>query len=166
MHVSTKTFGHAIGLSACFRQWRADSHCNLLHGYALAVHLEFQASALDTRNWVCDFGSLKSFKSWLEDTFDHKLLVAEDDPELLTFRALETRKLAQLRVVPATGCEAFAQQIFEYGERWLVDNGCAPRVQMRLVRVSEHEGNSATYYGVVGNEECLSSGANLSDGRP
>ena len=79
MYKSTKTFGHEIGLSACFRQWRADSHCRFLHGYALAIKFVFAANELDVRNWVVDFGSLKSLKSQLEDTFDHKLLVAEND---------------------------------------------------------------------------------------
>ena len=77
---STKTYGHEIGLSACFRQWRAESHCRLLHGYALAVKFVFESEELDVRNWVVDFGSLKTLKGWLEDTFDHTLLVANDDP--------------------------------------------------------------------------------------
>lgn len=29
-YVSTKTYGHEVGLSATFRQWRASSHCRLL----------------------------------------------------------------------------------------------------------------------------------------
>mgnify|MGYP001588063145 CR=1 FL=1 len=47
---STKTYGHAIGLSAAFRQWRADSHCKYLHGYALAVKFVFEAGELDSRD--------------------------------------------------------------------------------------------------------------------
>ena len=47
---STKTHGHAIGLSAAFRQWRADSHCKYLHGYALAVKFVFEAGELDARD--------------------------------------------------------------------------------------------------------------------
>ena len=77
---STKTFGHELGLSSAFRQWKAQSHCRFVHGYALAVKFEFEAEELDVRNWVVDFGSLKSLRKMLEDTFDHKLLVAEDDP--------------------------------------------------------------------------------------
>ena len=72
---STKTYGHELGLSCCFRQWRAESHCRLLHGYALSIRLVFEAEELDVRNWVVDFGSLKSLKQMFVDTFDHKLLV-------------------------------------------------------------------------------------------
>lgn len=143
---STKTYGHEVGLSACFRQWRAQSHCRFLHGYALKVHLEFETDELDERNWAVDFGSLKSFKGQLEDTFDHKLLVAQDDPKLPEFFALEQAGLAQVVVVANTGCEAFARMVFEGAELWLLDNGYAPRVRMHHVTVSEHAGNSASYY--------------------
>ena len=144
---SSKTYGHDIGLSACFRQWRADSHCRFLHGYALSVHLEFEADELDARNWVVDFGSLKPFKQQLEDTFDHKTLVAEDDPLLEYFSDLEDLGLAQVVVVEATGCEAFAKLIYECAEIWLKDAGYAPRVRMHHVTVREHGANSATYTG-------------------
>lgn len=140
---STKTYTHSIGLSACFRQWRAQSHCRFMHGYSLQVKVVFEADRLDERNWVVDFGSLKSFKGWLEDTFDHKTLVATDDPSLDTFLSLEEQALIQLRIVPDTGCEAFSRMIYEYLEGWLKDNGYSPRVRLKSVEVSEHGGNSA-----------------------
>lgn len=140
---STKTYTHSVGLSAAFRQWRADSHCRFIHGYSLQVKVTFSADELDIRNWVVDFGSLKSFKGWLEDTFDHKLLVATDDPDLGAFAKMELAGLCQLRMVTATGCEAFARLIWEYLESWLIDNGYAPRVSLEEVEVKEHEANSA-----------------------
>lgn len=145
MFRSTKTFGHDIGLSAAFRQWKAESHCRLIHGYALAVRLEFEAEELDVRNWVVDFGSLKSLKGMLEDTFDHKLLVAEDDPWLHKLTELEQFGLAEVVVVPATGCEKFAEMIYECVEVWLKDNGYAPRCRIAKVEVSEHGANSAIF---------------------
>ncbi len=144
-YVSTKTYNHEIGLSACFRQWKADSHCKFLHGYALAIRLEFEADELDHRNFVVDFGSLKGFKGWLENTFDHKLLVAEDDPKRDELIKLADLGVADIVMVGATGCEAFAQMIFECAEVWLKDNGYAPRVRMRSVEVCEHGANSAIY---------------------
>jgi 6-pyruvoyltetrahydropterin/6-carboxytetrahydropterin synthase len=145
VHISTKTYGHDIGLSACFRQWKTDSHCKYLHGYALAVRIEFEADELDERNWVVDFGGLKSFKTMLENTFDHRLLVAEDDPALTALQLLGDVNLAQIVVVPATGCEAFAQLIYEYAAIWLYANGYAHRVKVRSVEVKEHGANSAIY---------------------
>jgi 6-pyruvoyltetrahydropterin/6-carboxytetrahydropterin synthase len=143
--ISTKTYGHDIGLSACFRQWKAQSHCRFFHGYALAIRVEFAAAELDERHWVVDFGGLKSFKGWLEKTFDHKMLLAEDDPERERILPLIDYGVADIVLVPATGCEAFAKLIYECGELWLKDNGYQPRVKMLSVEVREHGANSAIY---------------------
>ncbi len=141
---SGKTYTHAQGFSCAFRQWRADSHCKYLHGYALQITLTFRAMELDRRNWVVDFGSLKSLKQMLQDTFDHTLLVAEDDPKLEVFKQLdEWHGVARVVVVPACGCEKFAEMIFECTEIWLKDNGYAPRVKLIAVEVKEHGANSA-----------------------
>lgn len=142
---STKTFGHELGLSAAFRQWRAQSHCRFVHGYALAIKVTFSSMTLDERNWVVDFGSLKSFKDTLERTFDHKLVVAQDDPHLSYFQAGEKMGLFEVVVVEHTGCEAFAKLIFEYAELWLKDNGYGSRCFVAEVEVKEHGANSAIY---------------------
>lgn len=144
---STKTYGHNLGLSAAFRQWRADSHCKYLHGYALAVKLVFEADELDVRNWVVDFGSLKSLKQRLEDTFDHKTLVAADDPELEFFREAHKRGIIDMVVTEANGCEAFAALIYDTTEIWLEDAGYADRVRLVSCEVMEHGANSAVYTG-------------------
>lgn len=146
-YISTKQYGHDVGLSCCFRQWRAESHCNLLHGYALAVRFEFEAQILDDRNWVVDFGSLKPLKAWLEQTFDHAMLVAKDDPCLLAFQQMATMSMARIVIVDATGCEAFAKLIFTGAQLWLHDNGYTPRVWLKSVEVKEHGANSAIFMG-------------------
>lgn len=140
---STKTFTHAQGLSCAFRQWRAQSHCRFLHGYALQIRVEFEADALDERNWVVDFGSLKSFKGMLEDTFDHKLLVAQDDPQIDDLTMLAQLGLARVIVLPAVGCEKFAEYVFGAANVWLQSNGYGDRVRVAKVEVSEHPANSA-----------------------
>lgn len=142
-YISTKTYDHHLGLSCAFRQWRAESHCRYVHGYSIAVHFEFETAELDFRQWAVDFGSLKSLKGWLEDTFDHKTLIAEDDPELAFFRQGHQRGVLDLVVVPHVGCERFAEMIFDATEVWLEDNGYAPRVRLRKVQVKEHGANSA-----------------------
>ena len=142
-YVSTKRYGHEIGLTACFRQWRAESHCRFLHGYALAVRFEFGANELDVRNWVVDFGSLKSLKARIESTFDHKTLVALDDPQRAEFMRLHKLGVIDMVEVEATGCEKFAELIFDTTEIWLKDAGYAPRVKLLEVEVAEHGANSA-----------------------
>lgn len=145
MHISTKTYCHNIGLSCCFRQWRAKSHCRFLHGYALEVRVEFATEELDVNKWVVDFGGLKSFKTVLEQNFDHKLLIAFDDPDYEKLQALAAMDLAQTVAVQATGCEAFAEMIHTLAKQWLIENSYWPRVRVHKVEVREHAGNSAMY---------------------
>lgn len=149
MHLVTKTYGHNLGLSACFRQPRATSHCRFLHGYALAFKLTFAADKLDENNWVIDFGSLKLVKKMLVDTFDHKLLVAEDDPCLEEITALAGVDCANPLVLPAVGCEAFARHVFDWVYDWLDNTDpMGYRIRgLRLIEVEcrEHGANSAIY---------------------
>ena len=139
---SGKTYSHATGHSCAFRQWRADSHCNLIHGYALQFELKF-GGELDERNWIVDFGGLKPLKNWLAEMFDHTYLVAEDDPELETFKQLQEKNLVDLRIVPATGCERFAEMVFDFAQD-LVNDLTDGRCWVQEVTVREHGHNSAT----------------------
>ena len=70
-YLSTKTYTSERGYAVAYRQWRAESHCYLIHGYCLGFHFEFESDELDARNWVVDFGSLKTLKEKLDDWFDH-----------------------------------------------------------------------------------------------
>lgn len=148
LHTCTKKYGHDLGLSAIFRQWRAKSHCAQLHGYALGFRFEFGCEELDENGWVLDFGSLKPLKQKLVDTFDHKLLVAGDDPALALFGELDHSGLANMLTLPGgVGCEAFAKLAFGFAR----DQLALPSLIDRGVRVlscecMEHEANSATYY--------------------
>jgi 6-pyruvoyltetrahydropterin/6-carboxytetrahydropterin synthase len=145
-YTSTKTYGHEVGLSCCFRQWRANhSHCRFMHGYAISVRLEFEATKLDGRNWVVDFGGLKDFQSQLVDTFDHKTVVAEDDPCLDWFHKGHEQGMLDLVIVPAVGCERFAELVWKMGNDWLKRQGMADRCRLSMVEVREHGANSAIY---------------------
>ena len=142
--ISTKTYAHNIGLSCAFRQWRAkESHCRFLHGYALSVRFNFKGQ-LNDKNWVFDFGNLKQVKSFLQDTFDHKLVVAEDDPKLESFKYLEKKGICELVIMPNVGCEKFAEFICEKVEP-MIKEASQERVKLLSVEVREHEGNSAIY---------------------
>lgn len=142
---STKTYGHELGLSATFRQWRATSHCNQLHGYALAFEFIFEADELDERNWVVDFGGLADLKRELQKTFDHKLVVASDDPERGRLEYLSQIGVADLVIVPDVGCERFAELAYEIAEKVLDEKGLKPRVWVHSVECREHGANSAIF---------------------
>jgi 6-pyruvoyltetrahydropterin/6-carboxytetrahydropterin synthase len=147
---STKLFD---GYSTCFRQWRAeDTHCKFLHGYAVSFRVWFEGE-LDHRNWVWDFGGMKRSKTKIlgmspKDYFawllDHTTIVAEDDPYLPQFKQMDKNGVIQLRILPATGCERFAEFLFEIINAFLKEETDG-RVKATKVEVYEHERNSASY---------------------
>lgn len=144
---STKQFGHDLGISCAFRQWRAThSHCSKIHGYALAFKFTFEADHLDERNWVQDFGGLKELKEVLVDTFDHKLVVADDDPCKELFKALHESKVADVVILPRVGCEYFAEHAYHAAVA-LLKLHLQQRIKLISVEVKEHGANSAIYFG-------------------
>jgi 6-pyruvoyltetrahydropterin/6-carboxytetrahydropterin synthase len=149
---STKNYGNDRGLSCAFRQWRSThSHCSLLHGYSLGFKLIFECDTLDERNWVMDFGGLKEFKNWLEQTFDHTTVIAEDDPEFQTLMLLDG-KVADIRVMPAVGAERFAEMAYNkmseiLNNQIISGEALNPTVRVKSVECYEHGANSAIYEG-------------------
>lgn len=113
-------------------------------GGSISVALTFQCVDLDANFWCVDFGNLKSFKSILEDNFDHTCLIAEDDPELPYYQQLHSLGVVQLRVFPEVGCEVFERYVAGAIEVWLKDNGYSPRVQLAEVSVTNIYGDFGT----------------------
>ena len=111
-YTSTKEYVDAFLVA--YRQWKADSHCNLIHGYAFSMKFWFGTNDLDARNWAADYGGLKELKSVLQDQFDHTLLVAEDDPHLETYKLLQEKNMARLTILPKLGCEGLADQLYRF----------------------------------------------------
>ena len=139
---STKVFD---GFSCVFRQWKAEgTHCRFLHGYSLQFKFPFAASELDIRNWVVDFGGLKPLKAWLEDTFDHKVVLDHDDPEMATFELLQEKGLAELTVLDGVGVEKFAYHAWNFANN-LVNEMTDGRCSCVEVECAEHGANSAIY---------------------
>lgn len=147
---STKVFGHELGISCCFRQWRATSHCNQLHGYALSFKFVFECEELDNKNWCMDFGNLKSLKQTIMSHFDHKLVIAEDDPDKSVLEALGDLGIADVIELPAVGCEAFAKFAYDLADSYIIGlQILEPTKRVRVVscEVCEHGANSAIYIG-------------------
>ena len=156
--ISTKVFD---GFSTVFRQWKAETnHCKYLHGYGVSFKVWFEGD-LDDRNWVWDFGGMKraktkidgkSPKDWMDYMFDHTVLVAEDDPFLPDLeklyhrpeKGLQYHGILQLRIVPATGAEKFAEFIFHKLNNF-VKTETQERVRVAQVEFMEHNKNTAIY---------------------
>ena len=132
--------------SAAFRQWRAShSHCQYVHGYQLKAKFWFGCSELDEKNWAADFGGLKELKSILHNTFDHKLLIASDDPCLDEFILLEKKGAVQLSIFEnGVGIERAAEYCFNTASEFIKEK-YGERVWVERVEVFEHEDNSAIY---------------------
>ena len=147
---STKVFD---GFSTVFRQWRAeDTHCRFVHGYGVSFKVWFEGE-LDERNWVWDFGGMKRAKgkidgmapkAWMDYMFDHTMIIAEDDPWLDAFKQMETAGVAQVRIVPATGAEKFAEFIYHKLSEFISEETDG-RVKVTQVEFREHGKNSAIY---------------------
>ena len=147
---SSKVFD---GFSTVFRQWKAEqTHCRFVHGYGISFKVYFEGE-LDDRNWVWDFGGMKRAitlidgkqpKAWMDYMFDHTMIIAEDDPEVQAFKQMDMVGVAQVRIIPATGAEKFAEYIYDKLNEFVkteTDN----RVRVIKVKFMEH-GKNAAYY--------------------
>ena len=147
---SSKVFD---GFSTVFRQWKAETtHCRFVHGYGISFKVYFEGD-LDERNWVWDFGGMKraktqidgkSPKEWMDYMFDHTLIVTEDDPFIKAFQQMEEAGVAQVRIIPATGAEKFAEYIYNKLNKF-VDTETEGRVRVTKVKFMEHGKNAACY---------------------
>ncbi len=147
---SSKVFD---GFSTVFRQWKAENtHCRFVHGYGISFKVYFEGG-LDERNWVWDFGGMKRAKTlidgkqpkaWMDYMFDHTMIIAEDDPEIKAFQQMDAVGVSQVRIIPATGAEKFAEYIYNKLNEFVkteTDN----RVRVIKVKFMEH-GKNAAYY--------------------
>ena len=76
--------------------------------------------------------------------FDHTVIIAEDDPELQAFVQMGKAGVAQVRVIPATGAEKFAEYIYSNINEF-VKAETNNRVKVTKVKFMEH-GKNAAYY--------------------
>jgi len=68
-------------ISCGHRVHQHESKCAHLHGHNYRVHFTVEAPSLDSVGRVLDFSVIKSHLCmWLEDHWDHKFLVWDQDP--------------------------------------------------------------------------------------
>lgn len=145
---STKVFD---GFSTAIRQWKAaHSHCSLIHGYSFYFHVTFEPTdgmTLDEMNWVVDFGCFKrnGLKDWLNEMFDHTLLVEQDDPMRPLFEEFGQYKVAKVHFLEKMGCENLAKMVLEKFQKTF-DSTDPGRIKVVRVECFEHSKNSGVYY--------------------
>lgn len=156
----SKLFGP---FAAAHRQHRHDGHCALIHGHNWSIELTFTSDSLDENQFVVDFGKLKWLRAYLEDLFDHTLLINADDPALGYLRTVLDNSaqregfctLAKIIEVPSCGAEGLGEYLLNQVNVRLTHPGfvspeAAEDYSQRCVRVVsvtvfEDEKNKATY---------------------
>jgi 6-pyruvoyltetrahydropterin/6-carboxytetrahydropterin synthase len=72
------------------RVYGHESKCAHLHGHNYRIHLTVEAEQLDTIGRVMDFSAIKEHLCyWLEEEWDHKFLVWEQDPFASSLKELD-----------------------------------------------------------------------------
>jgi 6-pyruvoyltetrahydropterin/6-carboxytetrahydropterin synthase len=84
-----------------------ENKCRMLHGHNLRIHFACAAEELDGVGRVIDFSDInKRLCMWLEDNWDHKMLLWESDPLLHDLRyrrhafSAEVLDIIDMSIVP------------------------------------------------------------------
>ena len=132
------------GLGCVFRDWRSPKPAErFLRGASLEVRFEFgftEQLGEAGLEWVTRFGMVRPMRAWLLDTFDGATLAAADDPDLAYFRLLDRLDLLRLVEVERTGCEAFAELVFDACRDWMEATGAPACVRLLAVECGVESG--------------------------
>lgn len=154
MFKSTKRFGP---ISTCHRNWMAETNpnrdsrkCAYIHGYSRYVQFTFQGD-LDRHQWVQDFGDCKFIKEFIEANWDHRVLVAQSDPQLELLESLHEQNMIALTVIDdvnnngwGPGIEGSCKHLYDVLQP-IVSERSGGRVSIAKIEIWEHENNTASY---------------------
>jgi 6-pyruvoyltetrahydropterin/6-carboxytetrahydropterin synthase len=134
-------------ISVAHRHWRAQTHCAFIHGYARSTEITIGCDALDARGWVVDLGDLRAIRRFLEQAWDHRLLVADDDPLLPELRALEAKGGLHLNVMDsskgwAPTLEGSCRYVYDHAQA-IVQQATQGRARVVKVEIWEKADNRA-----------------------
>lgn len=89
-----------------------ENKCQHLHGHNYRIHFVCTASQTDTLGRVIDFGVMKEkLCLWLEEHWDHKMMLWEEDPLLPELKKIVPQDLLVVPFNPTA--EAMAQYLVE-----------------------------------------------------
>lgn len=147
---STKKIGP---ISTGHRQWRDKKACKYVHGYGRYVKFTFACKNLDERQWVYDFGGCKDIKKWLEEQWDHRTLLASDDPLLQEFLHIGEIGGIDINVMDVNkgygpGIEGSCKFVYDHVNEMIKEKTCG-RVWVKSVEIWEHENNSAIFESLI-----------------
>lgn len=130
-------------ISCGHRVYGHESKCAHLHGHNYRIHFTVQndEKQLDLLGRVLDFSVIKSrLCAWLENWWDHKMLIWEDDPIGLELCDIDPDGIVLVPFNPTA--ENMAQHLVEViGPQELKGTGCI----LVACRIEETRKCSATY---------------------
>lgn len=148
----TKQF---VNFPFAHRQPHHPGHCSLIHGHNWSFEFEFACDVLtEGTGFVVDFGDLKWLRAYLEDKFDHTLVLNSNDPWLAHLQMhnahLESaigQRVAKIVEVPNCGAEGLALFLFEQVNELLQQRPdlAARNVCVSRVIVYEDDRNAAVF---------------------
>jgi 6-pyruvoyltetrahydropterin/6-carboxytetrahydropterin synthase len=145
-YLTSTTFGGASGFSCCYRDHNDDeSNLGLLHGAVLSFKIIFEADALGENGRVLATVDMGNIEEFLDVTFGHTTIVAQDDPSLEAFEQLNEDDAIDLVITPRSSLENFAKTVYDYCDHWLGKKSLQDRVTVHSVECREHDGSSAIY---------------------
>jgi 6-pyruvoyltetrahydropterin/6-carboxytetrahydropterin synthase len=66
-----------------------EGKCRHLHGHNGKVLITLEASRLDDRGMVLDFGDIKAVvNAWIDENLDHRMILCRDDPAVAVLQQL------------------------------------------------------------------------------
>ena len=93
-----------------------ESKCKHFHGHNYVTYVTASSRALDIVGRVIDFGELKRFyQPWLDENWDHRMILWSEDPLLESFRELDGTGLAVVPFNPTA--ENMAGFLLELGNK-------------------------------------------------
>lgn len=118
-----------------------ENKCRNFHGHNYRCHFSISSDSLDDVGRVLDFGVIKEkLALWLEDNWDHKMLLWEEDPLLPAMQDISPESVAVVPFNPTA--ENMAQYLVDIvGPKQLRGTGCV----LSKVRVEETRKCSVTY---------------------
>ena len=109
--------------------------CANLHGHTYEVILELSSESLNNMQVVVDYYNLKEFKDYIDNNFDHALIIAENDKELMALsRNMKTKTI----IIEHSTSEFLAKFFFKKAKE--IYN------EVSSVEVKETQATGAIYY--------------------
>lgn len=138
-HSMVKDHGMIIGRRCVYRNHLATDATKFLHGHSLGFIITLDCEDQQKlRNFIANKSAWMD--EYLEEAFNHTVIVSTNDPYANVIAIMETEGLADLRWMVGVGIVEFAQMIKTDFSEVLKDqtNG---EITIRFVTVVEHQAN-------------------------